>query len=204
MNNSLVSKIRKENSLTQENLAEMSHVTVRTIQRIEAGEDVSRETLKSVSNALGVTVSDLFESVDSFEKEVELMEYSKEQKKELDFRKYEKKSFELFSIGIAVLLLGSFGLLINTLSKSLQPVFGILWLFLFFIILGSISYFLNIFLTKKLDRKYPKTVGIPEKSGLPKEFMDKILNLVLKKWWIVLIVLVILVSLILYIILQIF
>ena len=52
-------------------------MTVRTIQRVEAGKEVSNETLKSISNALGVTVSELFESVDSVEKEVELMEYSK-------------------------------------------------------------------------------------------------------------------------------
>ena len=77
INKSLVSKIRKKQGLTQENLAEKSFVTVRTIQRVEAGKEVSNETLKSISNALGVTVSELFESVDSVEKEVELMEYSK-------------------------------------------------------------------------------------------------------------------------------
>lgn len=46
MNKSLVAKIRKSKSLTQEDLAEKAHVTVRTIQRIEAGEDVSSETFK--------------------------------------------------------------------------------------------------------------------------------------------------------------
>ncbi|MGC7620339.1 helix-turn-helix domain-containing protein [Staphylococcus epidermidis] len=38
MNKSLVSKIRKNQELTQESLAEKSFVTVRTIQRVEAGE----------------------------------------------------------------------------------------------------------------------------------------------------------------------
>ena len=51
MNKSLVANLRKQKGLTQESLAEKAHVTVRTIQRIEAGEDVSSETLKSVSNA---------------------------------------------------------------------------------------------------------------------------------------------------------
>ena len=56
MNKSKVAEIRKQKSLTQENLAEKAYVTVRTIQRMEAGEEVSSETLKSVSNALDVTV----------------------------------------------------------------------------------------------------------------------------------------------------
>ncbi|MEK4830215.1 helix-turn-helix domain-containing protein, partial [Staphylococcus sp. FSL W8-0097] len=63
MNKSKVAEIRKQKSLTQENLAEKAYVTVRTIQRMEAGEEVSSETLKSVSNALDVTVNELFESI---------------------------------------------------------------------------------------------------------------------------------------------
>ena len=60
MNKSKVAEIRKQKSLTQENLAEKAYVTVRTIQRMEAGEEVSSETLKSVSNALDVKVNELF------------------------------------------------------------------------------------------------------------------------------------------------
>ena len=69
MNKSKVAEIRKQKSLTQENLAEKAYVTVRTIQRMEAGEEVSSETLKSVSNALDVTVNELFESISSSDKE---------------------------------------------------------------------------------------------------------------------------------------
>ena len=68
MNKSKIAEIRKQKSLTQENLAEKSYVTVRTIQRMEAGEEVSSETLKSVSNALDVTVNELFESISSSDK----------------------------------------------------------------------------------------------------------------------------------------
>ena len=68
MNKSKVAEIRKQKSLTQENLAEKAYVTVRTIQRMEAGEEVSSETLKSVSNALDVTVNELFEAISSSDK----------------------------------------------------------------------------------------------------------------------------------------
>ena len=84
MNKSKVAEIRKQKSLTQENLAEKAYVTVRTIQRMEAGEEVSSETLKSVSNALDVTVNELFESISSSDKEEEIMEISKEQQKQFN------------------------------------------------------------------------------------------------------------------------
>ena len=89
MNKSKIAEIRKQKSLTQENLAEKSYVTVRTIQRMEAGEEVSSETLKSVSNALDVTVNELFESISSSDKEEEIMEISKEQQKQFNYRKKE-------------------------------------------------------------------------------------------------------------------
>jgi transcriptional regulator with XRE-family HTH domain len=52
--------LRKEKNLTQEELVEKSHVSVRTIQRIEAGEVLPRTiTVKILLEALG-------ESYDSF------------------------------------------------------------------------------------------------------------------------------------------
>jgi transcriptional regulator with XRE-family HTH domain len=48
--------LRKENNLTQEELVEKSHVSVRTIQRIEAGEVLPRiSTVKILLAALGTT-----------------------------------------------------------------------------------------------------------------------------------------------------
>jgi transcriptional regulator with XRE-family HTH domain len=55
-----LASLRKERSLTQEELVEKSHVSVRTIQRIEAGEVLPRlSTVKILLEALG-------ESYDSF------------------------------------------------------------------------------------------------------------------------------------------
>ncbi|ARJ50969.1 helix-turn-helix domain-containing protein [Staphylococcus lutrae] len=82
MNKSLVAKLRKQKGLTQENLAEKANVTVRTIQRIEAGETVSSETLKNVANALNVSMSELFEDVESNEKGAKIMNSSKERQQE--------------------------------------------------------------------------------------------------------------------------
>ena len=55
-----VRKLRLEKGLSQEQLAEKVKVSVRTIQRLESGQDVSIETLNLVAGALSVEVKDLF------------------------------------------------------------------------------------------------------------------------------------------------
>jgi len=73
---------------------------VRTIQRLEAGEDVSLDTLASISNALSVKVSDLFESIDKEEREIEIMDISKEQATQLNYRKKKVTSINLIVTAI--------------------------------------------------------------------------------------------------------
>lgn len=67
MNNIKVADIRKNKGLTQENLADLSGLTVRTIQRLEAGKEVSLTTLNNVANALGVKVIELFDDFSDVE-----------------------------------------------------------------------------------------------------------------------------------------
>ncbi|MEF7476961.1 helix-turn-helix transcriptional regulator, partial [Pediococcus pentosaceus] len=62
-NKTLIADLRKQKGLTQEKLADISGLNVRTIQRLESGEDASLETLRSVAVALKVEVAELFESV---------------------------------------------------------------------------------------------------------------------------------------------
>jgi len=64
MNETRVPELRRERGWTQERLAEASGVTVRTVQRLEAGNDAGLETLSLVARALGVPVRDLFSRVD--------------------------------------------------------------------------------------------------------------------------------------------
>ena len=52
-------KIREEKNLTQEELAEKSGLSVRTIQRIEAGTEPKGYTLKTLASSLDVTEKDL-------------------------------------------------------------------------------------------------------------------------------------------------
>jgi transcriptional regulator with XRE-family HTH domain len=64
MNESRIADLRRNRGWTQEQLAERSTVAVRTIQRIEAGQDASLETLSLLADALGVTVSELFATIE--------------------------------------------------------------------------------------------------------------------------------------------
>lgn len=64
MNKSRIVELREENGWTQERLASESGVGLRTIQRLEAGQDASLETLSLVAETLRVSVRNLFTSID--------------------------------------------------------------------------------------------------------------------------------------------
>lgn len=64
MNKTRIVELREENGWTQERLASESGVGLRTIQRLEAGQDASLETLSLLAEALRVSVRDLFASID--------------------------------------------------------------------------------------------------------------------------------------------
>ncbi|RYZ20847.1 MAG: XRE family transcriptional regulator [Chitinophagaceae bacterium] len=56
----IVQEARRRKGLTQEELAERTRITVRTIQRIESGETAPRAfTLKTIAEALDLSLSDL-------------------------------------------------------------------------------------------------------------------------------------------------
>jgi len=57
-------ELRQQRGWTQERLATESGVGLRTIQRLEAGQDASLETLSLVAGALRVEVRDLFATID--------------------------------------------------------------------------------------------------------------------------------------------
>ncbi|KAA9150973.1 helix-turn-helix domain-containing protein [Microbacterium lushaniae] len=64
MNVTRIVDLRQQRGWTQERLAAESGVGLRTIQRLEAGQDASLETLSLVAGALRVEVRDLFAVID--------------------------------------------------------------------------------------------------------------------------------------------
>ena len=56
---SRLKEIREQKNLTQEELSEQSNISVRTIQRIEAGTEPKGHTLKILAKSLDISESDL-------------------------------------------------------------------------------------------------------------------------------------------------
>lgn len=167
-----ITLIRKSKGLTQEKLAELSHLSVRTIQRLEAGDESSLETLRLVANALNVSVTELFESVSDENKEKEINYLDKEQTNQIEKRKSEKQIFniKILSIFILILLLAAF---IDKFPENIQGIVGILWVGIFFLSLYLMKYMKSNW-RLKMNEKYPLTRDLKtEKTNNIDDFL----------WW---------------------
>ena len=79
-------KIREEQHLTQEELAEKSGLSVRTIQRIEAGTEPKGYTLKTLASSLSVSEKDLLTPINTpLETETEKPIFVETEKEEPDY-----------------------------------------------------------------------------------------------------------------------
>ena len=159
-NKTLISDLRKQKGLTQEKLAELAGLNVRTIQRLESGEDASLETLRSIAVALDVEVIELFESVSSKERMDEIESFSAEQRLQATQRKAEQKFYSVFNIGFLcfMILLAVFVNLIK--SDFYQEVFGVLWLSFLLLGIFLLKYLRLSWWEIRLIKKYPLTSDI--------------------------------------------
>jgi transcriptional regulator with XRE-family HTH domain len=58
-----VREVRLQRFLTQEKVARLANVSLRSVTRFEQGESVTLRTAQAIARALGVTVDELFEEV---------------------------------------------------------------------------------------------------------------------------------------------
>jgi transcriptional regulator with XRE-family HTH domain len=65
----IVKKLRNKYKWSQEQLAELCDLNVRTIQRVESGNKASLETLKSLASVFEVDISTLTEEITVIDKE---------------------------------------------------------------------------------------------------------------------------------------
>lgn len=172
MQKTRISMLRKSKGFTQEKLAEKSNLSIRTIQRLESGEDSSLETLRLVANALEVPVNELFETVDDTTKANEIDLFSEEQIIQIEKRKSEKQLLNIkrLVVFISLLLLAFF---ISKFPKDVQGMLGILWVVLFLLSAYLMKYMKSNW-HLKMNEKYPLTRGIKvEKSNHMDDFL----------WW---------------------
>ena len=123
-----IKKMRLERHWSQDQLAEMSGLSVRTIQRIENGENAGLESLKSLAAVFETNIADS-------DKKVEMEQIRKEE----EYVQNVKGFYKLLAIALLSLLV-PFILAVN--DSSLWSVF--LWILLSWGVLLGI-YSLNIF-----------------------------------------------------------
>ena len=69
----MIKKLRNQKQLSQEQLADMSQLSLRTIQRIESGHRVSYRSLRSLAQALEVDVDEL--ELELYAKDMAIKDY---------------------------------------------------------------------------------------------------------------------------------
>ncbi len=178
-----MAELRKKRGWTQEVLAEKANITVRTIQRIENGTDVSLDTLASISNALLVPVSELFESIEEEAKEVEIMDMSKEQLIQLKYRQTITVSITLLVIAAILLVMSILGVEINELASDYNITLSWLAWVSLLLLIGLANYYLGVKLNETLDQKYPLTKGIKLKEK--KERFENFWQFFSIYWWMI-------------------
>jgi len=67
----IVKKLRADRKWSQEQLAMMSGLSIRTIQRVESGQSASIETLKSLASVFEINISKLTEEITMIDKTTE-------------------------------------------------------------------------------------------------------------------------------------
>ncbi|NVJ65134.1 MAG: helix-turn-helix transcriptional regulator [Gammaproteobacteria bacterium] len=67
----IVKRLRQKNNWSQEQLATLSGLSIRTIQRVESGQSASLETLKSLASVFETDISKLTEEITVIDKKSE-------------------------------------------------------------------------------------------------------------------------------------
>jgi transcriptional regulator with XRE-family HTH domain len=143
-----IKKMRLERHWSQEQLAEMSGLSIRTIQRIENGENAGLESLKSLASVFetNITDSDKKEEIEQIRKEEEYVQ--------------NVKGFYGF---IALAILSLVGFFIIALFDSDSEGWFLFFYMLIFYALALGAAFLNIFdffgenwKRKMINKKYRK------------------------------------------------
>ncbi|MGF7437004.1 helix-turn-helix domain-containing protein [Lentilactobacillus senioris] len=155
-NKSSILNLRKAKGWTQEQLADQSGLSIRTIQRLESGSDASLDTLRLVAEALNVSVEDLFIQVEDPNKEKEITEFTEEQSSQISKRQADENLFRLLKTSYFVLMLIS-AAFIGKVSIANQAIVGTIWAAIFILGFAILRYVKSAWWEPQLDSKYPLT-----------------------------------------------
>lgn len=168
----LIASLRKTKGWTQEVLAEKSGISLRTIQRLESGQETSLDTLRLVAEALEVSISDLFKKDEDNTNKDEIERYSREVAVQMNRRKSDNELFKIGRVFFFIFII-FLSFVISLMPKSIQGVAGITWVGILLTSFSIIKYIRLSWWELKLDKKYPLTRGVEKTRQSSKELM----------WW---------------------
>ncbi|MBP2616578.1 helix-turn-helix domain-containing protein [Chryseobacterium jejuense] len=150
--------VREQKNLTQEELSEKSKISVRTIQRIEAGTEPKGHTLRALAQALEIEEASLQDSIETTETSVEVTqeiipEVKEEQQPETNYSliKIINLSSLLFTLLPPLNILVPF-LLMFTMKQRNSLARQIISVQMIWTVMAPIVFILGIFL--KLGRQF--------------------------------------------------
>jgi transcriptional regulator with XRE-family HTH domain len=147
MNKIRIAELRQEHGWTQERLATESGVSLRTVQRIESGNDASLETLSLIADSFRVPVRDLFSVLDDsdLDSRVESLDARIEQQQSARDRTV--SAWRWLFVGVGIL-----GSLVSLTLPSVGPTVLVAYWGAGYVILMALR---RLFLEPVLDRRYP-------------------------------------------------
>ena len=161
-----IKELRIACRMSQEQLAEKAQVSVRTIQRLEAGDDASISTLNLVAGALGVEVGNLFPHTDATQEQQAKIQSADEQLQyQLQSRHEEFRTFKHLYTAIFIIVMMAWGALFPLVHNDIYSLLmGTLWIGAW-IMMGPLKKWLVIKkVDPKLDHKFPLTASRVDKD----------------------------------------
>ncbi|GEM_PF-786149 len=147
MNNTRIPELRRDQGWTQEKLSFESGVGLRTVQRLEAGQDASLESLALIANALSVSVTDLFQPSDEMDETDRLESLDRRVEEQQTARNRTLRAWRMLYIGV--------GIAVTILSFPLGGAAAAIIIAYWSGGLIAIMALQRIVLEPRLDEKYP-------------------------------------------------
>ncbi|MBP2058976.1 transcriptional regulator with XRE-family HTH domain [Lactobacillus colini] len=158
-----IKELRLLQNLSQQQLADKAKISVRTIQRLEAGDDASISTLNLVAEALGVKIADVISDNakmdDKTKSARELLEY------QLTQRTKEFKTFSQLYTAVYIIIMLLWGINFSWIRQdAMQAVLGVGWIGGWLIMEPLKSWLVVKFIDPKLDKNFPLTINQTDKD----------------------------------------
>lgn len=203
INKNIVIEKRRLKGWTQERLAEKAGLSVRTIQRIEKGEESSLESLSLIANAFRIPISELCSENSPSEKQI-VNNIDAEQLEQLNQRKAKNKLFIIFLMAYLFLMISLMvfiGIMYDNLeNENLLIMLTLIWVFAFVIGWLMLLYVKDTLWRKKLDKWYPLTKHLTKyKQSTKSSKSDKIVDILSQVCWRVIIPLLFILEFVLHV-----